>query len=396
MSAEVDTQSQRKVPREESAGCPVHRDADGVWQVHGFAAARTVLRSTDTRQRGFGADRARQAFRKMRPSVLYRDGVEHREHRRQTAKYFTPRKVHTSYRELMHRYADEQIARLRNGPADLSDLSFALAVAVAGEVIGLSPRRRGISRRLERFFIESTVKPGFHSIAGIRRMAQSMRVVGLFHLLDVRPAIRERRRERRDDLISHLIDEGCTNAEILGECVTFGAAGMITTREFITLTAWHLFTDDALRAAYVGGDEPSRVALLHEILRLEPVVATLARWTTAEISVPDGDGSVVIPAGAPVDIAIGDANLDVTTVGDEPHRVCPARPLPDGVGDPVLSFGDGPHRCPGAHIAIQETEIFVTKLFALPGLRMVREPTVRLRDDIQSYELKGLVVAATP
>jgi cytochrome P450 len=212
MSANVDTPSQRKVPRAEAAGCPVHRDTDGVWQVHGFAAARTVLRSTETRQRGFGADQARQAFRKMRPSVLYRDGVEHREHRRQTAKYFTPRKVHTSYRELMHRYADQQLDRLRHGPADLSDLSFALAVAVAGEVIGLTPGRRGMARRLERFFIENRVKPGFHSVAGIRRIVQSMRITGSFYLFDVRPAIKARRRERRDDLISHLIDEGCTNA----------------------------------------------------------------------------------------------------------------------------------------------------------------------------------------
>jgi cytochrome P450 len=210
----------------------------------------------------------------------------------------------------------------------------------------------------------------------------------------VRPAINAGRRERRDDLISHLLDEGCTNAEILGECITFGAAGMITTREFITLAAWHLFTDDTLRAAYTGADEPGRVAVLHEILRLEPVVATLARWATADITVPDGAGTVTIPAGAPVDIAIGDANLDTATVGDEPGRVCPARSLPDGVADAVLSFGDGPHRCPGAHIAIQETDIFLSKLFALPDVRMVQAPTTRLRNDIQSYELKGLVVAA--
>jgi cytochrome P450 len=208
----------------------------------------------------------------MRPSVLYRDGAEHREHRRQTARYFTPRKVHTSYRELMHRYADQQLGRLRRAPADLSDLSFALAVAVAGEVIGLSPRRRGTARRLERFFTEYRAKPSFRSLAGIHRLVLSTSIMGSFYLLDVRPAINARRRQRRDDLISHLLDEGCTNAEILGEC----------------------------------------------ILRLEPVVATLARWTTAEIPVPDGTGTVVIPAGAPVDIAIGDANLDVTAVGDEP------------------------------------------------------------------------------
>ncbi|WP_449350719.1 hypothetical protein [Streptomyces shaanxiensis] len=35
-----------------------------------------------------------------------------------------------------------------------------------------------------------------------------------------------------DDLISHLLAEGCSDAEILGECLTFAAAGMVTTREF--------------------------------------------------------------------------------------------------------------------------------------------------------------------
>jgi cytochrome P450 len=392
MSANIDTFSQRRVDRDEAVGCPVYQDDDGVWRVHTYAAAREVLRSTQTRQRGFGADQAREAFRKMRPTVLFRDGPEHREHRRQTAKYFTPRKVHTSYRELMHRYAELELRRLRRGPADLADLSFRLAVAVAGEVIGLTPARRGMARRLERFFTERRL--GSDRLAPIRRRVIQIGTVGSFYLFDVRPAIRVRRRQRRDDLISHLIDEGCTSAEILGECVTFGAAGMLTTREFIIVAAWHLFTDDRLRAAYVEGDEASRVALLQEILRLDPVVANLLRWTTAEIVVPDGAGTVTIPAGVPVDIAVSDANLDDATVGATPARVCPGRPLPDGVGESVLSFGDGPHRCPGAHVAIQETDIFLTKLFALPGIRMVHEPTTRLRVDTQSYELKGLVVAA--
>ena len=67
-----------------------------------------------------------------------------------------------------------------------------------------------------------------------------------------------------------------------------------------------------------------------------------------------------------------------------------ARPMADGVGDAGLSFGDGAHRCPGAYIAIQETDIFLTKLFALPGLRMVQALTVRLRPEISSYELVGM------
>jgi cytochrome P450 len=152
MHVETRDRSSRKVPRENPPpACPVHVDEAGVWHVQSYPAARAVLRSTDTRQAGFGADQAVRMLTKMRPPVLFRDGVEHREHRRQTAKYFTPRKVNESYRGLMHRYADEQIERLRRRrQADLSDLSFALAVAVAGEVVGLTPARRGMAGRLIR------------------------------------------------------------------------------------------------------------------------------------------------------------------------------------------------------------------------------------------------------
>ncbi|WP_250007304.1 cytochrome P450 [Actinoplanes sp. M2I2] len=197
-----------------------------------------------------------------------------------------------------------------------------------------------------------------------------------------------RRARRRDDLISHLIDEGCNDREILGECVTFAAAGMVTTREFITVAAWHLFTDDELRQRYRTGDERERFALLHEILRLEPVVGDLFRRTTADVRV----GGTTIPSGALVDIGVTAANSDATAVGPEPQSVCPGRPLADGVGDAVLSFGDGAHRCPGAYIAIQESDIFLSRLFAQPGLRMTRPPEVRLRPEIAAYEVVRLIV----
>jgi cytochrome P450 len=391
MPAETPVQSQRKVGRGEmNPGCPAHAGADGVWHVQDYAAARALLRSTDTRQAGFGAEHATRMEGRMRKPVLFRDGVEHREHRRQTARFFTPRRVDTAYRSLMNRLADQECDALRRrGSADLSQLTFRLAVAVAAEVVGLDAGRGGLARRLESFF--DRVPDGS---AGLTAKAVYDRVrtsvtMGSFYWRDVRPAIAARRAERRDDLISHLIDEGCTNGEILGECVTFAAAGMITTREFITLVAWHLFGDDDLRASYVDGDEKHRIAILHEILRLEPVVANLARTTTADIPL----GTVTIPAGVRVDIGVAAANLDTDAVGSDPGAVCPGRPKADGVADAGLSFGDGAHRCPGAYIAIQETDIFLTKLFAMPGLRMVQEPRVGIRPEIASYELSGLRIA---
>jgi cytochrome P450 len=388
MPAETPVESKRKVGRGELApGCPAHAGADEVWKVQDFAGARAVLRNTETRQAGFGIEQASRLDGKMRMPVLYRDGAEHREHRRQTAKYFTPKRVDTAYRELMDRLAEQQCDILRRrGEVDLSQLSFRLAVAVAAEVIGLTESGAGMATRLDRFFTERGGTPGWRNPRASYRQLRSNLNMALFYWRDVRPAVAARKAERRDDLISHLLDEGCNKAEILGECVTFAAAGMITTREFITVAAWHFFSDDALRLAYVEGSEKERVAILHEILRLEPVVANLFRRTTAEIQV----GETMIPAGALVDIGVAAGNLDTDAVGTDPGAVCPARPLADGVGDAALSFGDGPHRCPGAYIAIQETDIFLTKLFALPGLSMVQEPTVRIRPEISSYELVGM------
>jgi cytochrome P450 len=385
MSAETPVDVQRKVRRgEPAAGCPVHAGADGSWRVQDYATAKEFLRSTETRQAGFAADSARKMNNGMRMPVLYRDGTEHREHRRRTAKYFTPRRVDEAYRGLMHRLADEQCAILRRrGEVDLADLSFTLAVAVTGEIIGLTESRGNMARRLNRFF----VNPGG---TAMRDRLRSAYTVNAFYWLDVRPAVAARRRQRRDDLISHLLDEGCRNAEVLGECITFAAAGMVTTREFIVAAAWHLFTDDELRAAYTGGDEPQRLAILHELLRLEPVVGNLYRRTDREMEI----GGATVPAGSLVDVSLAAVNLDPAAVGPDAGAVCPGRPLAAGVSDSVLSFGDGPHRCPGAYIAIQETDIFLTKLFAMPGLRLVREPVVRLRPEIASYELTGMRVAA--
>ena len=388
MTADTSVESKRKVDRGASApGCPMHAGADGVWKVQDHATAKALLRATDTRQAGFGVQSAARLEGKMRMPVLFRDGPEHREHRRQTAKFFTPRRVDSAYRSLMNRLADEQCDVLRRrGSADLSQLSFQLAVAVAGEVIGLTEGRGSMAKRLDRFFDNVPDSDAPTTFKSVLTQLRNNFAMAAFYWRDVRPAVAARREKRRDDLISHLIDEGCHKGEILGECVTFAAAGMVTTREFITVAAWHLFSDDDLRAAYLRGTEKERVAILHELLRLEPVVANLLRRTTADISI----GGTTIPAGAKLDIGVGAANLDPDAVGKDPGEVCPARAMADGVGDAGLSFGDGAHRCPGAYIAIQETDIFLMKLFALPGLRMVQAPTVRLRPEIASYELVGM------
>ena len=183
------------------------------------------------------------------------------------------------------------------------------------------------------------------------------------------------------------MQEGASDGDIFGECMTFAAAGMITTREFITLAAWYLFSDESLRARGRAGDRAGREAILHELLRLEPVVSALHRTAAAELTLPDGSS---IPPGARVDAMLVSANLDPAGVGGCPADIRPGRELPSAAG---LAFGDGPHKCPGSHVAIQESEIFLSALLDLPGVRMSRAPDVRFRPEIEAYELSGLVVS---
>ncbi|MFE2051074.1 cytochrome P450 [Streptomyces sp. NPDC059459] len=371
--------------------CPVSRAADGTWQVHDFAVARALLRGPGTVQAGLGIETVEKLPRRIRRPVLYRDGAEHREHRRQTARFFTPRRVDGHYREPMVRIAEGQLARLRaSGEAPLSDLAFDLAIGVVSEVVGLRHSRPGIRRRLERFFPEEFGEPGLTSVRGLYWLLRQNTNWLRIHLADVRPAVRAHRRQEQDDLISHLIAEGCTNAEILGECLTFAAAGMVTTREFICLAAWHLFSDAELLAHYRSSDEARRLAVLEELLRLEPVIGRLRRRTTEAVQLACPGGPVTVPPGDHVELLLDDVNADPEHVGGDPLGVRPDRAREVGAG---LSFGDGPHRCPGAHIALLETDVFLSRLFALDGVRMSGTPRVVFQEAIGGYEIRGLTVA---
>lgn len=64
---------------------------------------------------------------------------------------------------------------------------------------------------------------------------------------------------------------------------------MITTREFVVVAAWHLFEDDALRERFLDGDEQFQIAVLEEILRLEPVASVLHRRASRDTELGSGD-----------------------------------------------------------------------------------------------------------
>ena len=392
----------RVLPRPQAE---VTLDERGHYRVHSFEAARQVLRSDGVRQAGFAAELTSDISVLGRPPVLFAEGEHHHEMRRSTARYFTPAAV-GGYQGMMAKFAGDLIARLaREGELNLDDLSLSMAVEVAAQVVGLtSSVMPGLEGRVMKFVEDGQdvappavlgagkLQPGGQSLVskvlGTARSLRDQLPILSFLLLDVKPAIAARRMAPKDDLISHLLTRDYTDLEILTECVTYGTAGMVTTREFISAAAWHLLERPDLKNDYLHAPEAERYAILHEILRLEPVVSTLYRRTLQELSV----GGMQIPAGSVLSLDVVQANTDPALLGETAEQLCPDRGLPRGVQAPVLAFGDGHHRCPGAFLAIRESDTFLRRLLML-DVRIVTPPRVTYNETVKGYELRGFRIA---
>jgi cytochrome P450 len=387
---------QKTARSSQGIGPRIAPDDAGVWQVRGFEEARAILRSSSaTRQAGFGAEMLSRVPGQRQQPILYQEGKAHQQQRKQTARFFTPKTVSSSYRQMMETLSDQMVATLRRKKrADLSQLSLTLAVRVAAQVIGLTNSRLpGLAGRLDAFFEEA---PGDFKISAgrlLRLLKVNYRVASFFYL-DVQPAIAARKKRPQEDVISHLLGLNYSDSEILTECVTYAAAGMVTTREFISVAAWHLLEQPTLRARYLIAQEAERQAMLGEMLRLEPVVGTLRRRAVEDISLESQGEQIVIPSGALIDLQIHGTNSDERVVRDEPLALCPGRELlGERVPTEMMSFGDGHHRCPGSYIAMQESDIFLQRLLALDGLRIVQPPSIRWSDLTTGYELRQFIVA---
>jgi len=387
--------TQYKTPRNSPQTAPkIEKDAQGVWQIRDYDLARAILKGDNTVQAGFKAEMLTAMPKDSRKPILYQEGAEHLEQRKQTARYFTPKAV-AEYKPAMERVAAEMVARLvERGRIDLRELSLGMAMRVVSQVVGLTDSAKpGIEKRLDIFLGDAPPLARWHPRRILYNLMNRATVVRFFQL-DVLPAIKARKLHPKDDLISYLISRGFKDWEIFTECVTYGAAGMVTTREFIALALWHLMDQPALRERYLIAGEDERQAILHEVLRLEPIVSQLKRRTTEEIKLERGAETVVIPKGALVQIDTQAVNADETVVGEEGLMLCPGRDLRKPALMPsILGFGDGHHRCPGAYVALQETDVLLLRLLALPGLRIERAPDITWSSTASGYELHNFMIA---
>ncbi len=371
----------------------VEHDGD-LWRIRSLPVARQVLRARrETTQAGFTAEWIPQGWLKHRP-ILISDGPPHDAQRTKVARFLAPMVIADRYGALMEQRAD---ALLADAGSDivLDDLALLYAVDVTGQVVGLTNSPvPAMARRLVSFFRQPPFDLTRPRLGRTPRQWAAAAANGLlplirFHLADVRPAIRQRRRYPADDIISHLIAEGYTDADILVECLTYGTAGMVTTREFISMAAWHLLDDHALGTRYRAAAQAERLSILNEILRLEPVVGHLYRRAAASFTLTEGHQSWTVAAGDLLDVGVRQANADPDAVGPDALSLCPGRALPPGVNEAGLAFGDGAHRCPGQPLATLEADVLLTRLLARDPV-IVGEPTLGWDDLISGYTLRGL------
>ena len=352
---------------------------------------QNLLRATGaTTQAGFTAEKIPQGFFARRP-ILIDDGDEHLEHRKQLVRFFSPRTLEAQHREFIERTAREYVqGAVDHGECELDELALHFSVCVASKIVGLNRSSvPALARRLEAFFRQpevdhTKVDYGRSQKDWVRAARNALIPLASFYWRDVRPAIRAHRRHPTDDVIGFLIERGYKPREILMECLTYGTAGMVTTREFMSMAMLHLLSDLQLRAEYLRAEAPQRIAILSEIIRLEPPVARIfrrVRATTPEC--PYDPGSLV-------DIDVRHANRDTETFGADAESLCPSRNLraSERTG---LSFGDGAHRCPGSHLALLETDTLVKALLEADA-ELERQPDREFDSLVQGYKLRGFTV----
>ncbi len=408
--------SERKALRDDEPAAPPAEAASStrsMWRLRAFAPARRVLRARGrSTQAGFTAEKIPRGLFRAHP-ILISDGPAHDRQRREVARFFAPAVIADRYGEQIVQAAqsivDEAVV---TGRCRLDEAALHFTVDVTSQVVGLTESDTdSMAARLVSFFRQPPVDLAAENWGRTKRQWMQAAVNGIVPLLrffahDVRPAIRAHRREHRGDVISHLLDSGHSTGDILVECLTYGTAGMVTTREFIAMACWHLLENDELRSEYLAADQPRRLSILEEIIRVEPVVGHLYRRATSAIDIGDGHSTTsagdehdhaTIPAGDLIDVCVREANVDPDVYGANAEAVCPHR---SGTAPAAgLSFGDGAHACPGMPLALFETDVLLHRLLACEP-RLLTEPTIEWDDLIEGYRIRtidlGFVVPARP
>lgn len=288
-----------------------------------------------------------EAHRTM--SFLALDAPRHGRMRSLVSRGFTANRVaemEPRIRELTLLHLDPALER---GDFDfVADLAGRLPMDVISELIGVPREDRAELRRLADLVVHR--EDGLMDVP-LAGMEASLELVEYYTAM-----VDDRRRQRRDDLTSALIDaeidgDSLSDEEIIGFIFLMVVAGNETTTKLLA-NAWYWawrFPDERAKPFADPGRIPDWV---EETLRFDTSSQMVARVTLKDVE----RHGVHVPAGGRVLLLAGSANRDPRMFAD-PDRYDLER---DTAG--IASFGFGRHFCLGAPLARLEARVVLEEL----------------------------------
>jgi len=306
---------------------------------------------------------ARRDDRNVTPSMLFLDPPDHDRLRGLVNKAFTPKSVDRMAPRIQE-IADELLDGLegRDSFDLIGDFSAPLPTIVIAEMLGVDAADQ---KRFKAW--SDIIVQGFNPFLP-EEQRKAMERAGNEMNDYLREAVETRRRDRRDDLITRMIEaeedgDQLNDDEIVTMVGLLLAAGNLTTTDLIGNGVHALLTHrdqwEALR------DDPALVKnAVEEMLRFDPPVTQSGRITLKEMEV----GGCPVHAGESITPMLLAANHD-PAANPNPHTFDVRR---DEIRH--TSFGGGRRYCLGAPLARLEAQIAVATLVRrLPDLRIADE-----------------------
>ncbi|MEV5528029.1 cytochrome P450 family protein [Streptomyces prunicolor] len=308
-------------------------------------------------------------------SMLTVDGADHRRMRTLVAQALTPRRVE-QMRERIAKRTQSLLDGLDGDEVEVdlkAAFAYPLPMYVIADLMGIAEDQLPRLKELfEKFF--STQTPPAEVIATLTELAGIMAAT-----------VAAKRAEPGDDLTSALIaasenGDHLTDEEIVSTLQLMVAAGHETTISLIVNAVVNLSTHPVQRALVLAG-EADWSSVVEETLRHStPTSHVLIRFATEDVQV----GDKVLPAGDALIVsyaAIGRdeeahgptaGEFDITRTSENRH----------------ISFGHGPHVCPGAALSRLEADVALPALYerfphldlAVPATELRNKPVVTQND----------------
>ncbi|KQW76848.1 cytochrome [Devosia sp. Root413D1] len=186
----------------------------------------------------------------------------------------------------------------------------------------------------------------------------------------VREMIAERRRQPREDLLTHMLTtevdgEKLTDDEVISTTILLLNAGHEATVH-TTGNGVKAILESGLDPKALFADADQTEATVEECIRFDAPLHMFTRYALQDVTLDNG---LSFKQGETIGLMLGAANRDPARFA-EANRFDPFRK--DGAN---VSFGAGIHFCIGAPLARIELQVAMQTLFdRLPGLKLATEP----------------------